>query len=347
MFNSIFSPQPAYSYAEIGLKPIYLSEVASRNTVDTSIVFCGFPLDMPLVSAPMKAVTGIDLANTLEDLGGLAFLPRTSDINKDIETFNQVKGLCFVSIPATGDFLQRAEMFLNNGARYFCIDVANGYHTIVRDAVLKLKDLATKKEKKIYIVTGNVASWEGYRYLAGLGVDGVRVNIGSGSVCSTSIETKIGVPTASLIREVAVKRNEILGLNSKWPAIIADGGIKTPGELSLAIALGADLVMSGSIFAGCDEAAGNIINYNGSLYKHYMGEASQASKGHKKNVEGADTLVSYKGSVKRIWQKFKDGLQSSMSYMGSKSIDQHYLLEDECFILLSQTGQTERGITAK
>jgi IMP dehydrogenase len=340
-----FQPVPSYSYDDLGLKPIYGSTINHREDVDTSIDFLGIKLEMPLVSAPMNAVTGTILATELRKLGGLGFLPRTSNFEKDLSIFENSPEDTVVSIPATGDYLERAEKYLEKGAKRFCIDVANGFHTLTGEAVGKLRKFLEQVNCRSYIITGNVASWEGFKYLSDCGADAVRCGISNGAVCSTALATKVGVGSASLIREIAEKQAE----NPDYfkTDLIADGGIKNPGDVSLAIALGAKVVMSGSIFAGSEESPGDVLNYNGNLFKHYSGQASKYVKGNSKFVEGADTLVAYKGPLKKIWESYKNGLQSSMAYMDSRTICEHRYLDTDCFVFLHHAARFERGIYAK
>ena len=130
------------------------------------------------------------------------------------------------------------------------------------------------------------------------------------------------------------------------PLIIADGGIKTPGDVVKAIALGADIVMVGGIFAGTDQAPGEIIEVEGKLYKRLAGQASFHVKGENKYVEGASKLVPHKGSAVHLWQTFQEGLKSGMAYLNCNTLDELRYLPDEYFVLLSNSAKFERGVHA-
>jgi IMP dehydrogenase/GMP reductase len=713
----------SYGYQDFALKPIYKSIIEHRADVDTSTKFLGINLSIPLLSAPMKTVTNAKLAIALRQEGGLSFLPRSSNLEVDLEAYTQSPSETVVSIPATGDYMHRIKDFIDLGATRFCIDTANGYHSLVEKAIKEIRTYAYHINTPIYIIAGNVASWEGYKFLAKLGVDAVRCGISSGcfaedtrilmsngtyqniqdlqigdtiidgkgkptkvkniqctgiksvialnhtqfykdtlvtpdhnfyianldscskstirshgylttfrqskektewrridqlnnstllipqaiqfnlpktfkvilrkrdkgnvttgftykedailepnynlgyifgtflgdghaatsvykgnhrgsvhwyfgvnedhiakklqnalfslfpnknvfikktknltivdfyykpfadflvqfgkrknkhflpeyivhqkdyllgiydglidsdgnnlsqtfintssqlielfniityllfgsfpnsrvnkkttgnlqncniencstpftsrlntsykkrltglyqlvkvlnikpqyinlpvydieveseehsfianntivhnSACDTFKKTAVGVGMASLIREIATNRDNHLfftGQQLRWPKIIADGGIRQPSDFCLALALGADIIMAGNLFAGTLESPGAVLKHNDQLWKHFSGEAAQYIKGKDSYVEGADTLVKYKGSLEKVVKEYKEGLQSSMSYMNCKTIEEFKFLEDEAFVILSEGAKGEKPITAK
>lgn len=574
-----------YTYSDVGLVPTYASQISSRDEVNPSTRLLGKRLSLPIVVAPMDMVVGESMCRELTRLGSIACLPRGfSPLAPDhhIRSFAP-SSLNHSRIAPSCDII--------------CVDVANGFHEDVAREIRLFRD----KWPDIQIITGNVASCEGFQFLAHAGVDAVRCGIGGGHMCSTSVQTGVGVGQASLIRDLAEYRAA-----HKWetPYIIADGGIKNPGDVCVvgttlilmkdltwkmardiregdeiigfdediqkvkesgrrryrtgvvqantkqnlpcrtlytnkgevtsslehmwlcktakgnaliwkktkdltakdkiayfgdpwmfdesreagyiagffdgegyltvakdskrnkktytlgtsqvlgeteqfigqlleehgfkeyilnrsrsnpnhqnqkafnllglynqlsflgkfrperlvskaeklwegqclkflqyaeieeimerplcetfsvstststfiangfmshnckAIALGADVVMIGTMFGGCEESPGPVIKYNHKLYKQMAGQASFAVKRSNKYVEGDDTLVSYTGKLEKLWNKIEDGLRSSMSYMNCKTIEEFRFLPDNNFCLLSPSARIERGIHA-
>jgi IMP dehydrogenase/GMP reductase len=156
------------------------------------------------------------------------------------------------------------------------------------------------------IIIGNTATGATLETLENAGADAVRVGIGGGSVCTTSIQTGIGIGQVSAILDtVMTKKEKKLKIE-----IIADGGIKHAGDIAKAIALGADAVMLGRMLAGTKETPGEVIKYNGMLWKKYRGSASFGVKMKNVFVEGEETMVPYKGTVKNVIDSIMDGLRS-------------------------------------
>lgn len=350
MAKQPFSPRQSYTYADIGLCPNRLSTIKSRKVefgeIDTSLNFMGIKLDFPVVVAPMAKVVSASMAAKIQDLGGVAVLPRTNDFNIDLTLLQDAEeeGLeldrTIVSIPATGDYLERIKQYVSLGVTRFCIDLANAYSVIIQDAMKKINNLPNRD--KLHFMTGNVASQEGYIFLAEEGLNAIRVGIGGGSVCTTSLATGVGIGQASLIREVADYEGSKYG-----PSIIADGGIKNPGDIVKAIALGAHIVMVGGLFAGCKESPGSVVIHEGKKYKHFAGQASMHIKGAEEFVEGADLLVPYRKEVEIVWKALVEGFRSGMSYMNAKTLDELRYLPHECFTSLTDAAKTERGVHAK
>ncbi|NUN10191.1 MAG: IMP dehydrogenase [Ignavibacteriaceae bacterium] len=212
-----------------------------------------------------------------------------------------------------------------------CIDTANANNSEVLNKIEYVK-----KKFNIRIIAGNIASGATLRSLESAGTDAVRVGIGSGSVCTTSIQTGIGIGQVSSLLDVYFKREEEK-LNIK---IIADGGIKSPGDVAKAISLGADTVMLGRMLAGSKEAPGEVIKYNGQLWKKYRGSASFGVKMKNEFIEGEETMVPYKGTVRNIINSISDGLRSAMSYMNSFTLDE--LRSKQSFAILSNSSYLER-----
>ncbi len=318
------------TYDDISLVPTKISEIRSRSLIELKDKFLGLDLTIPIISSPMDTVTGLEMCAELSNLGALGILNRfDSSLEKILDNNNYIDGLKAVSIG-----LDTAEEVIDKLAEkglIICIDTANAnnYH------VLK-KTEEIKKKYNVKVIIGNIASGETLETLENAGSDAVRVGIGGGSVCTTSIQTGIGIGQVSAILDTVITKKE----KKLKIAVIADGGIKHPGDIAKAIALGADAVMLGRMLAGTKETPGEIIKYNGMLWKKYRGSASFGVKMKNVFVEGEETMVPYKGTVKNVIDSIMDGLRSCMSYMNCKSLDE--LRECESFAVLSNSSYLER-----
>lgn len=318
------------TYDDISLIPTEVSRIKSRKQVDTSSNFLGINLSLPIISSPMESVTGIEMASELNSLGCLGIVNRfDSSLNEILNNKNSIRKISAISIALTTplDTIKK----LSEGRKIICIDTANANNR----EVLKKTELL-KKNLKVKVIVGNIAHGASLKQLVDAGADGVRVGIGSGSVCSTSIQTGIGIGQVSSILDVFFARKE----NKLKIAIIADGGIKGAGDVAKAIALGADAVMLGRLLAGTRETPGEVIRYSDQLWKKYRGSASFGVKMKNEFIEGEETMVAYKGAVANVVNAVSDGLRSSMSYMNCRTIDD--LRKIESFAVLSNHSYLER-----
>lgn len=318
------------TYDDISLVPTEISRIKTRTEPETKTYFLGEDLSLPVLSSPMDSVTGIQMAQVLGELGCIGIVNR---FDSSVESLlrNQSAEPLVKSVSAgltSGDELWEkfAEMKM-----IVCIDTANANNSEVLNKIEYVK-----KKFNIRIIAGNIASGATLRSLESAGTDAVRVGIGSGSVCTTSIQTGIGIGQVSSLLDVYFKREEEK-LNIK---IIADGGIKSPGDVAKAISLGADTVMLGRMLAGSKEAPGEVIKYNGQLWKKYRGSASFGVKMKNEFIEGEETMVPYKGTVRNIINSISDGLRSAMSYMNSFTLDE--LRSKQSFAILSNSSYLER-----
>jgi len=239
--------------------------------------------------------------------------------------------LC-AAVGVKGDYLERAQELVNNGCNVLFIDIAHGHHKLMSNAISKLKG-----ENNVEVVAGSVATAEGVRFLCEQGADSVRIGVGNGSLCETRIRTGVGVPQVSaLLDAVAVADN----YNTP---VIADGGVRTIGDVCKGLGCGADTIMLGSLLSGTKESPGEIEKVgewpNEQLFKKYRGSASRDSKGNDKNVEGNHKIIPYKGKVKRILHDIRDGINSSCSYVGANNISEYHCKVE--FVEVSRAGQVE------
>jgi IMP dehydrogenase len=226
------------------------------------------------------------------------------------------------ALGATGDFLERAKALVSKKVDVLVVDTAHGHSERVLDAVKHLKNALPE----VQLIAGNVATYEGARDLIGLGVDGVKVGIGPGSICTTRVVSGAGVPQITAIMECAKATRD-----TDVP-LISDGGVKFSGDITKAIAAGADCVMIGSLLAGTEESPGETILYQGRTFKSYRGMGSlgamaQGSSdrysqdaGGKMVPEGIEGRVPYKGSLADLVFQLVGGLRSGMGYGGCATI---------------------------
>ena len=231
------------------------------------------------------------------------------------------------AVGVKGDYLERTEALLEAGADTIVVDIAHGHSENAINTVRMIK----KAFPSCDLIAGNVATGEGARDLIRAGVDAVKVGVGSGSICITRVVTGSGVPQLTAVIDAVKAANEY-----NIP-VISDGGIRTSGDLTKALAAGASSAMIGSMFGGTDESPGKTLVKNGKKYKMYRGMASyMASLGRKYREEGeqvidaddpneyvpegVEAMVLYKGSVVEIVRQLAGGLRSGLSYCGAKTI---------------------------
>jgi len=230
------------------------------------------------------------------------------------------------AVGTSADSIDRAAALVEAGADVLVVDTAHGHSKGVIDSVKKIK-----KQFKVDVIAGNIATAEAAKALIGAGADAVKVGIGPGSICTTRVVAGVGVPQLSAIADVAK------ACKSKKIPLIADGGIKFSGDVAKAIAIGADCVMIGGMFAGTAESPGEMILYQGRSYKVYrgMGSISAMARGsadryfqqdvkktYKLVPEGVEGRVPYKGTVSDVIHQLIGGVRASMGYCGKSTISQ-------------------------
>jgi IMP dehydrogenase len=248
------------------------------------------------------------------------------------------------AIGSGDDFLERAQELIRKKVDVIAIDSAHGHSKRVMDAIRKLKS----KFPDTDLLAGNVASFEGARDLCKLGIDGIKVGIGPGSICTTRVVSGAGVPQITAIAECAKATRE-----AKVP-LISDGGVKYSGDITKAIAAGADSVMIGSLLAGTDESPGETILYQGRTFKTYrgmgsMGAMSQGSSERYAQLsngklvpEGIEGRVPYKGPLSEMAYQLVGGLRAGMGYCGCRTIGE--LQQNAKFLRVSVAGLRESHV---
>ncbi|MFZ3229279.1 MAG: IMP dehydrogenase [Pseudobdellovibrio sp.] len=231
------------------------------------------------------------------------------------------------AVGVSADSFERIEALVSSGADIICVDTAHGHSKNVIEAVKHIK----AKFKDIIIIAGNVVTAEGTEELINQGADVVKVGVGPGSICTTRMVAGVGIPQITAIMNCS------LAAKKKGKTIIADGGVKFSGDITKALALGANTVMIGNLLAGAEESPGETILYQGRTYKSYrgMGSIEAMMKGSKDRYGQADTndfeklvpegiegKVPYKGNASGIIHQLIGGLKSGMGYLGAKNIDE-------------------------
>ena len=318
----------ALTFDDVLLTPKYSEILPSEVTTNTSLSK-NLNLKIPIISSAMDTVTESKMAIAIAKAGGIGVIHRNLDIKSQISEINKVKSkklLVGAAVGAGPLEYKRAEAILKANVDLIVVDTAHGHTKKVGEIIRKIKKL---KSNKTTLCAGNIATTEAAKFLIKLGAEVIKVGIGPGSICTTRLVAGIGVPQLSAI--LAVRK----GVGRKKVSIIADGGIKFSGDISKALAAGADAVMIGSLFAGTNESPGKIIKKNGKLFKSFrgMGSIGAMNKGaadryfqtkqketSKYVPEGVEGLVKYKGSVEKIIYRLIGGLKSSMGYLGKKKI---------------------------
>ena len=328
------------SFDDVLLVPSY-SDIKSRGEVDLSVDMGGnLNLSLPIIASPMDSVSEDEMALAMADAGGISIIHRYNTIERQVELIKRVIAEHYpinvgAAVGVTGDYLERAYAIRAAGVNTICVDIAHGHHTLMKEA---LDTLRNKFNNSLHIMAGNVATLEGFNDLADWGADSIRVGIGGGSICSTRIQTGHGVPTLQSVMDCAKSDRDA--------RLIADGGIKTSGDVVKALAAGADAVMLGSMLAGTDETPGGIFvdKYGDGLdYKVYRGMASRNAqmdwRGKSSSPEGISTTVRYKGPVLDVLQDLTGGIKSGFSYSGARTLSELHAKAE--FIRQTLAGQSE------
>lgn len=322
------------TFDDVLLLPAY-SEILPAGADLHASLTKSIRLGIPLLSAAMDTVTEARLAIAIAQAGGAGVIHKNMSAKQQASQVKQVKAY------GTGDLIvgaavgvaqgtdERVAALVDAGVDFVIVDTAHGHSRNVLSRVEWVK----KHFPNIQVIGGNIATGAAAKALADAGADAVKVGIGPGSICTTRIVSGVGVPQISAISAVAqaIEGTEV--------CIIADGGIRYSGDIAKAIAAGAHTVMLGSLFAGTEEAPGEVIYDQEGTFKAYRGMGSigamaqthgssdryfqETNKGTEKLVpEGIEGRVPYKGPVESIIHQLMGGLRSSMGYTGSRTIEE-------------------------
>jgi IMP dehydrogenase len=286
----------------------------------------------------------------VDDSGIIKGLITSKDITNNADFPNASKDkkgrpLVGAAVGVKGDFLERSESLLESGVDVLVVDIAHGHSENAISTVRNIKKAFPDCE----LIAGNIATAQGAEDLIKAGVDAVKVGVGSGSICITRVITGSGVPQLTAVMDCAKIGNDY-GI-----PIISDGGTRTSGDATKALASGASSVMVGSMLGGTDESPGTVLTKNGKRFKVYRGMASLAASIGRKSketgslsfdddlndyvAEGVEAMVPYKGTVVDILKQLSGGVRSGLSYCGAHTIPQ--MQENAEFIKMSRAGFAE------
>ncbi|MEK3765666.1 GMP reductase [Solibacillus sp. FSL K6-4121] len=301
-----------FDYEDIQLIPAKCI-VKSRTECDTAITLGNHTFKIPVVPANMQTIIDESLAEKLAAEGYFYIMHRFQP-EKRAEFVRRMQKQGYIASISVGvkdeeytfiEELKDAQLV----PEYITIDIAHGHSNQVIDMIGHIK----KHLPNSFVIAGNVGTPEAVRELENAGADATKVGIGPGKVCITKIKTGFGTGGWQLAALRWCSK-------AATKPIIADGGIRTHGDIAKSIRFGASMVMIGSLFAGHEESPGQTVEIDGKQMKEYFGSASEFQKGERKNVEGKKMYVDSKGSIFDTLTEMEQDLQSSISYSGGKTL---------------------------
>ncbi len=291
---------PVFDYEDIQLVPNKCI-VKSRSEIDTRVKFGPMTFNIPVVPANMQTVIDEDLAIWLAQNGYFYIMHRFEENERVpfVKKMHQLGLFASISVGVKPQEYQLIDQLAQENLipEYITIDIAHGHSDTVIDMIKYIK----AKLPGTFVIAGNVGTPEGVRELENAGADATKVKTGFGTG---------GWQLAAL---------RLCAKAARKP-IVADGGIRTNGDIAKSVRFGASMCMIGSMFAGHAETPGEIIEQDGKKYKTYFGSASQYQKGEYKNVEGKKLLVPYRGHISDTLREMQEDLQSSISYAGGRDL---------------------------
>mgnify|MGYP001589193481 CR=1 FL=1 len=303
----------------------------ARSAIEPSVAVVGSAasrglfLKVPVLSAAMDRVTSPKLAIAVAKAGGLGVLHRNCTKEEQAKMVKEVKKTGVTVAAACGPFdSERAQFLAAAGTDVIIIDCAHGHNMKVLKSAKAIK---AKLPKHVKMIVGNIATAEAASDIIAMKfADGLKVGVGPGSICTTRLVSGVGMPQLTAIMDVA-KVAKKAGI-----PVIADGGMRTSGDVAKALAAGASAVMVGNLFAGTTETPGKIVTKNGKKFKEYRGMGSKPviggdsgsqrylTKGRKAVPEGVVGLVPLKGSASEVVAEIASGVQVAMGYVGAKDV---------------------------
>jgi GMP reductase len=305
----------ALKYSDICLIPSY-SECHSRSDCDPSIDLFGKKYLLPIVPANMKSVIGLETCEWMSSHGFFYIMHRFDrDLAEDVANAQDWDTISFsVGVKIQDEMGVQKISKRKHRVDYLTIDIAHGHCLRMKLMIKHIK----KHLPEAKIIAGNVATPRAVRDLSDWGADIIKVGIGQGSPCTTKDKTGFTMPMFTCVKlcsNVTLDNEEVV-------PIIADGGIRSNGDIAKSLVAGAKMAMAGSMFASCTDSPASVININGVNHKAYFGSASAENKGHNNNIEGKLNKIPNNGmTYGEKLNEITQDLQSSISYAGGDNLD--------------------------
>lgn len=339
----------ALTFNDVLLIPAY-SEILPSQVKIKTVLGQKLELETPVLSAAMDTVTESCMAIAMAQNGGLGVIHKNMSVSEqaaEVLKVKQASCMCAAALGPGQDLESRSKALVEAGADILVLDTAHGHSQGVIEGVKKLKVWFPEK----IIIAGNIATQDAAKALIKAGADILKVGIGPGSICTTRIVAGVGMPQLTAVLEVAkITRPAGVGL-------IADGGIQHSGDITKALAAGADAVMLGSLLAATKESPGEVMKDAGKFWKCYRGMGSVAamakgskdryaqadvSEGKKLVAEGVEGRVLYRGELSSVLYQLAGGLRSGMGYLGAATLEE--LRQKAQFVQITQAGLQESHV---